>query len=306
MSALAAQNIQLALAAAARTEGGRARAIGALRGSEVYAAIWPTEVTELRTLQSSEGLRALALFSDERQLDAAARRFGWLGVDGSVPTRRMHIAEAIRFARLRRITLIVIDIASEHALELDDGDLELVAAPPSGRPPSTKDLAPVGSSTFQHAHAGEVQRVSTRPPADNDQTSQASAVAANGLRPSSVSVDREHHAVSASFAPARTATMASLPSTPTDELIAGFTHVLREYPEVEWACLVGEAERSESLSVVLRIDPAFRKNLAEIADKLHRAAADQSSTCDVLVLDTAEQIKRARAIGVPFYPWRKR
>jgi hypothetical protein len=302
VTALAAQNIQLALIAASRSEAGRARAISALRGTEVYAATWNTDATQLRTLLNSAGMRALALFSDERQLGEAALRFGWLGVDGSVSSRRLHISEAIRFARGQRVGLVIIDITSDHALELDDGELELVAAPPSGRPPSNTGLTSV-SSLPPRDNGSELKRVSTRPPPANDQ---AGALSANGLRPSSVSVDEAHHAVSASFGAARTATMAALKSAPDEELVNAFCHVLREYPEVEWACLAAEAERPDALSVVLRIEPAFRKHMAEISSKLRQAANAYGTSCDVLVLDTPEQMKRARAIGLPFYPWRKR
>src|SRR5690606_12910448 len=118
-----------------------------------YAATWPTDGTQLRTLQNSSGLSALALFTDERQLEDAAVRFGWLGVDQSVPTRRLHISEAIRFARQQRVGLIIVDITSDHALELDDGELELVSAPPSSRAPSYHGLGRV-ISTAPHNEAG--------------------------------------------------------------------------------------------------------------------------------------------------------
>lgn len=303
MSALAAPTIQLALIAASRSEAGRSRAIAALRGSEVYAATWNTDATQLRTLLNSAGLRALALFSDERQLSEAAARFGWLGVDGSVAARRLHISEAIRFARSQRVGLVIIDITSDHALELDDGELELVAAPPSARPPSNASLSPISSPPRDDGT--EVQRVSTRPLSDNDQSG-AQPLSASGLRPSSVNVDELHSAVSATFGAARTATMSALKSAPPEELVSVFSQVLREYPEVEWACLAGEAEHPDALSVVLRIEPAFRKHMAEISLKLRQAAAEQGTSCDVLALDTPEQMKQARAIGRPFYPWRKR
>jgi glutathione S-transferase len=83
--------------------------------------------------------------------------------------------------------------------------------------------------------------------------------------------------------------------------------VLREYPEVEWACLVtgSRADHKQSESVALRIEPAFRKNLDEIAQKLREIGASRHATYDVLMLDTPEQMKQARQIGFPFYPWRK-
>ena len=279
--------------------------MSALRGSEVCAATWPADTAQLRTLLNSSGVRALALFTDDHQLDEAAVRYGWLGPDGRVPMRRLHISEAIRFARQQRVALVIIDIASEHALELEDGELEFVAAPPSGRPPSLVSAAPVVTSSLHAPDGMEVQRVSTRPPPENDQFANPPSTA-NSHRPSTLNVDRAHQAVSATFAAARTATMAALPGYPSDELVNALTQVLREYCEVEWACFAAETERPHGLSVVLRIEPSFRKHLAEISVKLRQAAAEHQTSCDVLVLDTAEQMKQARTIGLPFYPWRKR
>lgn len=301
---LAAQALQEALVAATRDPTDRARAVGALRGAEVYATTWPTDPSSLRTLLNSAGVRALALFTDERHLEDAALRFGWHGVDGHVPTRRMHISEAIRFARQQQVALVIVDITSEHALELDQGEIELVSAPPSTRPPSYQGLGPVVSSTRQVDNTNELVRVSNRPPPSREERSSG---APSALAPTAVNVDVEHHQVSATFGMATTATMAALPDTPKDDLIDALGAVLREYPEVEWACLVGEVDSvRNAVHVALRIDAAFRKHLSEISAKLRAASAAQGAPCDVLVLDTPEQMKRARAIGLPFYPWRKR
>lgn len=310
VSTLATQALQHALVEAARDGNDRSRAVGALRGAEVYATTWPADPTSLRTLLNSAGVRALALFTDERQLEEAAARFAWLGVDGHVPTRRLHISEAIRFARQQRVTLVIVDITSDHVLELDEGEMELVAASPSTRPPSYAGLAPVLSTTRQADNGAEVKRVSTRPPPPGSFTREErlSMPAGSSSRPSAINVDVEHQAVQATFAAAHTATMVALPETPSDDLIDTLAQVLREYPEVEWACLVGEEERSEagSVHVALRIDQGFRKNLAELSVRLRAASSARGAACDVLVLDSPEQVKRARAIGLPFYPWRKR
>ncbi|MDB4985920.1 MAG: hypothetical protein JWN04_1098 [Myxococcaceae bacterium] len=308
---LAAHALQEALVAAARDGTERARAVAARRGAEVYATTWPTDPSALRTLQNSAGVRALALFTDERQLEEAAIRFAWLGVDGNVPTRRLHISEAIRFARQQRVSLVILDITSDHTLELDEGEMELMSAPPSARPPSYMGLAPVVSTPRQADAASDVKRVSTRPPAldgRDGNEERISNIPSSGMSPTSINVDVEHQAVSATFGFAHTATMTALAAAPADDVIDVLTQVLREYPEVEWACLVGEADRDDpsAVHVALRIDAAFRKHLGEISVKLRSASAAQGAPCDVLVLDTPEQMKRARAIGVPFYPWRKR
>ncbi|HEX5658806.1 MAG TPA: SseB family protein [Polyangiales bacterium] len=296
---LAAQALQEALVAATRDLNDRARAVSALRGAEVYATTWPTDPSSLRTLLNSSGVRALALFTDERQLEEAALRFGWHGVDGSVPTRRLHISEAIRAARQQQVSLVIVDITSDHTLELDQGEIELVSAPPSTRPPSYQGLGPVVHSVRQVDNTNELMRVSSRPPPTNEHVS--------ALEPSAVNIDSANKQVTATFAIAVTATMAALPEAPADDLIDGLSAVLREYPEVEWACLVGEEDSDRgAVHVALRIDTAFRKNLSEISGKLRASSIAHGKPLDVLVLDTPEQMKRARAIGLPFYPWRKR
>lgn len=276
--------------------------MSALRGSQLYAATWPTDPTELRTLQNSSGVRALALFTDETQLEQAALRYGWLGVDGSVPTRRLHIGDAIRFARAKSVALVVIDIAADHAFELDDGELELVSAPPSTRPSSQAGLAPVLSSMRPANDGTEVKRASARPPPFDVGTSNHAS--SSGLQPTAVNVDATNHAVSATFSAAGTATMTALPAYPPDALVNELTQVLRSHIEVEWACFVGEAERTDALSIALRIQPAFVQQLGTISAQLRQAA--QPQRCEVLVLETPEQMKRAHAVGLPFYPWRKR
>lgn len=308
---LAAHALQEALVAAARDSSERARAVSALRGAEIYATTWPTDPTSLRTLLNSSGVRALALFTDERQLEEAALRFAWLDVDGHVSTRRLHISEAIRFARKQGVALVIVDITSDHTLEIDEGEMELLSSPPSTRPPSYTGIAPVVSSSRHPDSGSDVKRVSTRPPpADGREAREerSSHVSSSNLQPSAVNFDVEHHAVSATFGLAQTATMMALPSTPADDLVDALALVLRDYPEVEWACLVGEADRDNdaAVHVAVRIAAAFRKHLGEISAKLRAVSAAQGAPCDVLVLDTPEQMKRARAIGMPFYPWKKR
>lgn len=311
MNTLAAHALQEALVAAARDSNERARAVGALRGAEVYATTWPTDPSALRTLLNSSGVRALALFTDERLLEDAALRFAWLNVDGHVSSRRLHISEAIRFARQQSVALVIVDITSDHTLEIDEGEMELLSGPPSTRPPSYAGLAPVVSSSRQPDSASDVKRVSTRPPPADGRDlpdERSSNAPSSNLRPSAVNFDVEHHAVSATFGLAQTATMTALPAAPADDLIDTLALVLRDYPEVEWACLVGEADREsdQGVHVAVRIDAAFRKHLSEISAKLKAASAAQGVPCDVLVLDTPEQMKRARSIGLPFYPWKKR
>src|SRR5688572_23743207 len=172
----------------------RATAVTALRGAEMWAATWPTDPATLRTLTNSNGITALAVFTDERQLEDAALRYAWLGVDGRVPSKKLHISEAIRFARQNRAQLVVVDIAADHALELDEGEMELVSAPPSGRPPSYTGMTTVRTQSNRPPPPApdEVERVSTRPSPSQSGVSSAHT-------PSSVRPDPEKSAVSATF-----------------------------------------------------------------------------------------------------------
>ena len=308
VSTLVSQALQQALVAASRDQGVRWRAISALRGAEVYTATWPGDPTQLRTLLNSSGLRALALFTDERHLEEAALRLAWLGVDGAVPMRRLHVSEAIRFARGERVGLVVIDMGSEHALELDEGDMELVSAPPSARPPSYGSLPPVVSNARNSDDGSSVKRVSTRPPPIRAEGAEGSVAPPSALKPTAINVDVEHHAVSATFAPSGTVTMAALEAAPSDDVTDALAAVLRDYLEVDWACFVADGDRlgAGGFSVALRIDPTFRHKLPQISERLREAGARLGASCDTVMLETAEQMKRARQIGLPFYPWRRR
>ena len=303
MSAEAAQALQHALVAASRDGQRRATAVTALRGAEVWAATWPTDPATLRTLTSSSGITALAVFTDERQLEDAALRYAWLGVDGKVPSKKLHISEAIRFARQNRAQVVVVDIAADHSLELDEGEMELVSAPPSGRPPSYTGMGSVltQSNRPPPPTADEVERVSARPAPSQSGTS------VSALKPTSVRPDPEKSAVAATFGATTTSTMRVLEEAPDEALLDALATVLKEYPEVEWASFVqaGRGGSEPVPSVAVRVEPQFRKNLNEISVKLREAGVAVGSAVDVLLLDTPEQMKQARSLGKPFYPWRK-
>src|SRR5688572_28801697 len=191
----------------------RATAVTALRGAEMWAATWPTDPATLRTLTNSNGVTALAVFTDERQLEDAALRYAWLGVDGRVPSKKLHISEAIRFARQSRAQLVVVDIAADHVLELDDGEMELLSSPPSARPPSFTGLqAPHSQSSRPPPMSGnEVQRVSSLP-VEVLPAARVAQQSQSGLRPASVRPEPEK--VSATFGGPTTSTMKALPGGP--------------------------------------------------------------------------------------------
>ncbi len=303
----------------------------------MWAATWPTDPATLRTLTNSGGVTALAVFTDEEQLHDAAMRYAWLGLDGKAPSKKLHISEAMRFAKQHRAQVVVVDIAADHALELDEGEMELLASPPSGRPPSYSGMPPVRTNrppgeegpplslsqlamSAMHApsHHGLEPMVTNSEAA----ASVARAVSASSLQPAPdmtargqsqtslapTSMSEAPSSVSVSFGSSGSAQLTALPEPPSEEVYDALTAVLRDFPEVEWACVVrasrGPGEATPAVG--LRIDPAFRKNLNEISVKMRETSIEYGIAFDMLLLDTPEQMKAARQIGRPFYPWRKK
>jgi hypothetical protein len=299
--------LQHALMSAARDMTHRPKALSALRGAELWAATFPLDPASLRSLTYSSGLKVLPVFSSPRQLEDAAARYGWVGPDGEVPTLRVAMSEAIRHAKAMRAKMLVVDVAADHAIDLDEGELELLSTS-SGRSPSYEALSVISRSRPPEA-GRTVKRVSTRPPpaAREGTTLQPVDELPSALKPSLVTPDPDSQVISATFGAASTATMSALADAASEDLLDSFTALLREYPEVEWACVV-EADRGHgrpSPSVALRIEPAFRRHLAEISEKLQAAAAEYGQPYEVLVIDTPDQVRQARTMGQPFYPWRK-
>jgi len=290
----------------------------------VWAATWPTDPATLRTLTNSNGVTALAVFSDEKELEEAAIRYAWLGVDGRVPSKHLHISEVVRFAKQNRAQLVVVDIAADHALELDEGEMELVSALPSARPPSYQGMAPVTSSrppSYQsiapvHSSRPPVGSVApSRAPSQQklDSVPSTRAPSQSALKPSSVFPEdpNKPSTVTATFGSTTgtTNTVSSPAAVPhVDALYDALSHVLRDYPEVEWGCILDHArgEAESGPCVALRIDPSFRKNVNEISVKLREATISHGQAHDIVVLDAVDQIKHARQVGKPFYPWRKK
>jgi hypothetical protein len=298
--------LRTALVAAARDPTQRARAITTLRGAELWAATWPNDQVQLRTLTSSSGVSALPVFTDERELGDAALRYAWLAADGQTPRRQLPLWEALRLAKQQKVQLVVVDVASEHALELDEGDVDLLSAAPSNRPPTGGKLP--GSmkvrSTPPPPSDNVVRRASSRPEGREDKGSGTYSP----LRPRSVTPMPEAHGIAATFGATPTATMQALEAPAQEDLLEALSDVLREYPEVEWACLVtsARADSKQAPSVAMRIDPQVRTNVQALTRRLREVSAALGTRHDVLMLDTHEQMKQARHLGTPFYPWRKK
>jgi hypothetical protein len=125
--------------------GGQARvdAIVALSQRTVYVATWAPLHEGFRTLVNSDRAEALPVFTDLETLTLAASRFGWLGQDGQVSHREFGAREAFQACVERNMPFLVLDVASEHALEVQREELEPLLGT-FGRRDSTGPFAAVG------------------------------------------------------------------------------------------------------------------------------------------------------------------
>jgi hypothetical protein len=332
--------LQQALVAASRDTRQRAEALKALTEAELWAITWPAEAERPRTLTSSTGVVALPMFTSEAQLLAAAERLGWLSPEGQVAHRRLPLTEAMRSIHSTHAALVVVDLGSDHALELDAGEMAMVAAntttierpakrgsspqrgsaPASerGSAPTPEGHRPSARGDFQEeAPTGQLARtpssrtpsVGTYGPFPGETTNaRVNPLKTRSSPPDRLASERPPSVATRSsipaFAPApTTSSMRVLDAPPEDALLDDLVQVLKDYPEVEWASMVGG---EPSPSVALRLAADFRVNLPEISRRLRHCAIVHARPFEVVVLDTPEQTKEARQVGVPFYPWRKK
>jgi hypothetical protein len=95
------------------------------------------------------------------------------------------------------------------------------------------------------------------------------------------------------------------PSVPLpDAVLAQLSEVLRQYPEVEWACEISDG--SPIPAIGLRIAPSFMARAEEIRAGLARVASTCGTPLIVSVLTDRHRMREARAEGHAFFPWRRR
>ncbi|MEM7136161.1 MAG: SseB family protein [Myxococcota bacterium] len=143
----------------------KSAAIEALAGSRVWLATWEPRAEGFRTLINGDGEEALAVFSSEKELMAAAGRFGWLDSEGAIATHESMGADIVRHAWTREYAFLVVDIAAQHSLEFDREELrtalrELDRTGPfrTSRPPApSTPRTPAAASSFPPP----VEKVST-------------------------------------------------------------------------------------------------------------------------------------------------
>ena len=90
----------------------KAEALEALSLRPVWLATWEPRAEGFRTLINADGEEALAIFSSEKELQAAAARFDWLAEDGTIATHKAIGGDILRHAWTREYAFIVVDIGS--------------------------------------------------------------------------------------------------------------------------------------------------------------------------------------------------
>ncbi|MCZ7683629.1 MAG: hypothetical protein M5U28_34600 [Sandaracinaceae bacterium] len=70
--------------------GGQAKvdALLALVQRTIFVVPWPGGIEGWRSLVNRDGVAALPIFTDKKELEEAARRYGWLDARGEAPSRR--------------------------------------------------------------------------------------------------------------------------------------------------------------------------------------------------------------------------
>ena len=109
-------------------EGARLLGLSRVAEGTLFAATWPTSPDKVRTLTNSDGEQAMPLFSGLDNLEAAARRFGWLNPDGSLSFREMPAREALQSAVAQAVHFVVLDIHAEYATEFTRDEVGAGAA----------------------------------------------------------------------------------------------------------------------------------------------------------------------------------
>ncbi len=133
----------------------KAEALEGMVARDVWLATWEPRAEGFRTLINGDGEEALAVFSSERELMAAARQFGWLDPDGNLATHESAGEDILRHAWTREYAFVVVDIANAHSLEYNREEIRVVlremdATGPfrTSRPPAPNSEVPATTSSF--------------------------------------------------------------------------------------------------------------------------------------------------------------
>lgn len=321
--------------------GGQAKvdALVALSQRTVWVVPWDG-VEGFRTLVNSTGLAALPVFTTEAELNEACQRFGWLSPDGTAAQKEIGARAAFGYARDQNLGFVVVDITSEHSLEIPKDELEPLltrgsreSAGPfaaTGRVESSL-MAAVSRSTKSEPGMPAVHpRAPTPPPGS------VAAVRAPTPAPGSVAAVRSPTPASGIVSPARPtsgqATVAAPPTTlpagalpprsePALVVEGAVAQVLPSSRLFPPASVPDDAylDRLEAIlrgypevewaclgsagtipAVGLRIDARMRNRLEALADAIAKA-----SGLAVVTLDDPQHFKAAKVEAFVFFPWRR-
>lgn len=321
-----AQNPQLAAFHRLLTDahqGGQAKvdALLALSQRTVFVVPWPAGIEGFRTLVNSEGVAALPVFSELQQLEEAARRYGWLDASGSAPSSEVGARKAFSYAAQQSLSYVVVDIAAGHALEVTSEEFtpllsaaarrdsrgpyagagrissSLIRAVKSTPPPSSvPGIEPLPSAALK---APAVPAAASIPGAGPAPTNAAT---------SGITSSPDFDASAQRFAGGTAARLEPMTGDVPDALYDALSAVLRDYPEVEWACLVNAARGPSPAvpAVGLRVDTGFRQRINELIAGVRQAGDAQGASLQVVLLDDPALMRSARGTGTVFFPWRKK
>jgi hypothetical protein len=300
--------------------GGQAKvdALIALSQRTVWVVPWET-AEGYRTLVNSAGLAALPIFTSLAELTEACTRFGWLRPDGAAPQKEVGARAAFTYARDQSLGFVVVDIASDHSLEIPRDEVEPLLQ--RGGRDSAGPFAATGrvesslmAAVRKSEPAMQAVRAPTPPPgslraptptpgaipAVRGVATPAAGLTAPSSLPAGALPPRSEPAFQVPGAVASILPSTRIlppPSTPEDALLDRLEAVLRGYPEVEWGC-VGMA--GATAAVGLRVDARMRKRIDALAD-----AIAKSTGLAIVTLDDPAHFKAAKAEAFVFYPWRR-
>jgi hypothetical protein len=85
-----------------------------------------------------------------------------------------------------------------------------------------------------------------------------------------------------------------------DEALAAIAEVLRNFPEIEWACDLSNARGEPTIGV--RVDPSFLTRVEQITEQSIAAVAPNELV--VSVLTEPAKMRKARSEGTMFFPFK--
>lgn len=308
-------------------QGGQAKvdALVALSQRTLWVVPWGAGIEGYRTLINSSGLAALPVFTSTKELEEACQRFGWLDPSGQAPRLEIGARQSFTYARSTSLGFVVVDIASDHSLEIAQEELAPLLTnrqesqgpfAASGRVGSDL-IAAVGKRSSQTnlravdatgATAQVPQARPATPPMGVRAVSAAEppvTLPAGALPPKpEAALPPKPEASSAGFViplpdGVHASTRFAAPfSTPEEVTLDRLEAILRGYPEVEWACL-GIANGMPAIG--LRIDARIRNRVGDLA-----TAVQQAGQLAVVVLDDMAHFKSAKSDAFVFFPWRRK